>query len=127
MPGFLRTGRAKRLLAGAVSLAAMIAPAALAQTHQSSMRISAAAGLERVSVVFSYNPAAPAEAIYSDLQSAARKACGHKDSRLLVMRKYTRRCTAEMVDSGVDQIGRADIAELHKMKLHGARVTVASR
>jgi UrcA family protein len=105
----------------AVGLVAMIgafvaAPASQAETG------AAPAGYKRVSVAFSYNPSAPAAKVYSDLQRKARKACTDNGVRPLALHRVSEECVAEMVESGVAQFGRADIAELHK-----GRITVASR
>lgn len=105
----------------AVALLVMIGAVSLAPGSQA-QTFTPRAGYSQVSIEFAYNTKAPAAKIYRDLHKAARDACNHKGDRLLVMRQADRACVAEMVESGVSQLGRADIAELHQ-----GRITVASR
>jgi UrcA family protein len=114
----MKTSNVKQIAIGLlVAIGALsAAPISQAQTGE------APAGFERVSVNFAHDGSAPAATVYRDLQRTARKACGHTGDRLVVMRQWHKQCVNEMVESGISQFGRADIAELHK-----GRVTVASR
>src|SRR5262245_55727619 len=71
---------------------------------------------------FTYDRDAPAEKIYSDLKVTARDACRASGVRSIVIRKLEQRCIKQMLDSGVAQFGRADIAQLHQ-----GRIAVANR
>jgi hypothetical protein len=64
-------------------------------------------------VKFTYNAQAPAEEIYSDLQRTARKACYAYGPNSLAMLHVNRACARRVVDAGVKQLGRTDIATLH--------------
>lgn len=112
----MKTSNLKKLAVGLVVMigAFTVAPVSQAETLR--------AGAARISVAFSYDPNAAAERIYSDLHRVARNACKHNGDRLMVMRLGDKKCVAEMIDSGVAQFGRADIAELHK-----GRIAVANR
>lgn len=114
----MKKSNAKSLAVGLLVLvgALTIAPASQAQTCE------APAGYARVSVELAHDSRAPAAKVYRDLQRLADNACEHVGDRLLVMRQADRECVAEMIKSGVAQLGRADVAELHK-----GRVAVASR
>lgn len=110
----MKTSNTKMLAVGFLVLIGATTAAPLSQAET--------VGTKRVSTAFAYDPAAPAEKIYSDLQATAHKTCKHGSSPLLVLRKYEKQCAAEMVDSGVAQFGRADVGQLHK-----GRITVANR
>jgi hypothetical protein len=114
----MKTQNAKKLAVGI--LVALGAFAAAPASHADNG--AAPAGYAPLAVPFSYDRQAPAEKVYSDLQRTAHNACADKSSHMLALRLINKKCVAEMVDSGVSQFGRADIAELHK-----GRITVANR
>jgi hypothetical protein len=109
------------VMAGAFTLA----PAGQAETSEGKAAAtygpSTVAG-HHVSVRFEYDPTADAQAIYTKLQSAARDACRYNGVKTIVMRRFEERCERTMVNSGVSQFGRADIAQLHQ-----GRIAVANR
>lgn len=68
---------------------------------------------EAFQVKFSYNAKAPAETIYADLQRTASRACNNLGATSVQMRHVNRACAKRVVDAGVKQLGRTDIAMLH--------------
>jgi UrcA family protein len=87
------------------------APASQAQTGEVPV------GYTRISAELAHNAKAPAEKVYRDLKRIAHTACGDRSSRTLEMLRAGKRCVAEMVESGVAKLDRADIADLHKSKI----------
>jgi UrcA family protein len=74
----------------------------------------AAPAAKTFEVRFEYNRASGAEKIYTDLKRTAYKACYRIGGRSsLRMHKQVKACAAEVVDKGVQAIGRVDIAALH--------------
>jgi UrcA family protein len=65
-------------------------------------------------VRFAYNPASGADKIYTDLKRTAQRACDRYGPRSpLRMQKLVKTCAADVVDKGVQAIGRTDLAALH--------------
>lgn len=72
------------------------------------------AGTKTFEVRFAYNTANGAEEIYTDLQRTAYRACDRNGTKSpLRMQKLVKICAADVVDKGVQAIGRTDIAALH--------------
>jgi hypothetical protein len=69
-----------------------------------------------VNVAFRYDPGAPAQTIYADLNRVARNACEHAGQRSLRMRQLESDCTAAVVNSAIQEIGRRDVAALHQTR-----------
>ena len=103
----------------------IVAPASQAQTSEGKAAVSygpSTTSGSRVALRFAYNHNADAQTIYGSLQTAAKDACRYDGVRTLVIRKFEQRCVKDMVNSGVAQFGRADIAQLHQ-----GRIAVANR
>jgi UrcA family protein len=65
-------------------------------------------------VRFEYNRTSGAEKIYTDLKRTAYNACNrHGSQSPLRMQKLVKICAADVVDKGVQAIGRTDLAALH--------------
>jgi UrcA family protein len=85
-----------------VASAVFAAPAAFAEHPQ-----------KEVKARFAYDPADQAVKIYDDLNRTARRACELTGTRSLNVVKHERACTAEMVQDGVNKLGRSDVAAVH--------------
>lgn len=116
-PNTKRLAVALLVMAGAFG----IAPAGRAE-HGRGSATSPAQASNTVKVAFAYDRTAPAREIYSDLNATAKAACRHDGARTIRIRMLEQRCVRQMVASGVAQLGRSDIAQLHK-----GRIAVASR
>jgi hypothetical protein len=110
----------------AVALLVMVGAFSLAPTSQAEPKhgaaISSAQGSSIVAVAFSYDRTAPALEIYSDLRRTADAACTSHGIRSIVIRRLEQRCARTMIESGIAQLDRSDIAQLHR-----GRIAVANR
>ncbi len=68
---------------------------------------------QSVDARFVYNPDAPATKIYADLNRTAKRACELPGTRSIHMQKHERVCMQEMVQDGVNKLGRSDVAAVH--------------
>jgi len=98
-----------------------VAPASQAEPRHAAA-ISSAQGSGAVRVAFSYDRTASAQEIYSDLQKTAGAACAYEGVRTKVIRRLEQRCARKMIESGIVQLDRSDIAQLHR-----GRIAVANR
>ena len=78
------------------------APAALAESPHKS-----------IDARFAFNPNDPAARIYADLTRTAERTCGLSGKRPLSLLRGERACIQEMVQDGVNKLGRADVAAVH--------------
>lgn len=88
-------------IAASTVLALASAPAASAQTTSFEAR-------------FTYNPEAPAEAIYAKLERTAQFACESPGVRGPKFRRDEQACAARLLNDVVARIGRPDIAGVHQ-------------
>jgi len=116
-PNTKRLAVALLVMAGAFSLA----PASQAEPKHGAA-ISSAQGSNIVTVAFSYDRKASALEIYSDLRSTADAACASHGIRSITIRRLEQRCARKMIESGVAQLDRSDIVQLHR-----GRIAVANR
>jgi UrcA family protein len=85
-----------------VASAVFAAPAAFADQPQ-----------KEVNARFAFDPSDPAAKIYDDLNRTARRACELTGTRSLSVVKHEQACMAEMVQDGVNKLGRSDVAAVH--------------
>jgi UrcA family protein len=90
-----------------LAVSALAAPAALAGEPQT------------VRAAFSFNPAASAAEIYSDLERTARQACEFNGRRPLTTIRHEKACVKEMVADGVAKLDRQDVAATHATSSRG--------
>ena len=116
-PNTKRLAVALLVMAGAFG----VAPASRAE-HKHGGAISPVQAGSTVRVAFAYDRTASAQKIYGDLRTTAKAACRYDGARPIKIRMLEQRCVRQMVESGVAQFDRSDIAQLHK-----GRIAVASR
>lgn len=113
IPARMKTGRNKKedlpmktqkLLPALVLLAAtaFVGPSASADPFQKTF-----------TVTFSYNRAAPAEAIYQRIEKTAHRACRTPGPLSFKMQRVTRACEGRVKDAIVMKMKRLDVAALH--------------
>jgi UrcA family protein len=115
IPARMKTGRDKKkkadlpmktqkLLPALILMAAtaFAAPAAFADPFQKTF-----------TVTFSYNRAAPAEAIYQRVEKTAHRACRTPGPLAFKVNRATRACEGRVKDAIVMKMNRLDVAALH--------------
>jgi len=70
------------------------------------------AGQKTFTVKFSYNKAAPAEAIYQRLEKTAHRACNKPGPISFKVRRATEACEAEVIDKVLAKMQRLDVAAM---------------
>lgn len=67
---------------------------------------------------FVFNPADPAEKIYTDIKRTAERYCETPGPRPLSLMRLERACTQKLMAAAVERISRKDVADVHN---HGSR------